>query len=285
MLGSGNLGLVYVPGPPAHPRGDRRALAGPGPGLVAHPGVGFVAARRGRPGRDRRPAASTWAPAWSRKRPAGAVRRPRAGDAADAARCPRPRSSTSTAASTPARWRWPRSSRWSAATAASAAGRTGASCWPHPPARPDRADRRRRALHRRLVGILEPSAIGRSWRGARHDRSRTTNLLDQHRGARGRGRGMKAASDIVGPVMLALALTIVFHPLRSVSSAGCRRGPPPWSSSSGVRADPGPDPRAGGLGGAPGDADPDVRADQMDDWRRGIGAGFDSASGADRSMR
>ena len=39
--------------------------------------------------------------------------------------------------------------------------------------------------------------------------------------------GVKAAADIVGPVVLALALTIVFHPLR----AGLERRMPSWAAS------------------------------------------------------
>ena len=39
--------------------------------------------------------------------------------------------------------------------------------------------------------------------------------------------GIKAASDIVGPLMLALALTIVFHPLR----VRLERRLPSWAAS------------------------------------------------------
>ena len=38
---------------------------------------------------------------------------------------------------------------------------------------------------------------------------------------------MKAASGIIGPMMLALALTIVFHPLR----LGLERRMPSWAAS------------------------------------------------------
>jgi predicted PurR-regulated permease PerM len=40
--------------------------------------------------------------------------------------------------------------------------------------------------------------------------------------------GLRSASDIVGPVVLALALTILFHPLRRAWSGGCPGGRRPW---------------------------------------------------------
>ena len=104
VLGSGNLGLVYVPGTGTADAGGASTAAGRAlvPGLVAHPGIGFVAVPRrdrARPlvGRGRgRPTARHRR--GRRGRPAGAVRRrtrPGCCDAvSDAARRP---TSTSTA--------------------------------------------------------------------------------------------------------------------------------------------------------------------------------------------
>ena len=41
--------------------------------------------------------------------------------------------------------------------------------------------------------------------------------------------GLRSAAGIVAPVMLALALTIVFHPLRASLEGKCPRGWRPWS--------------------------------------------------------
>ena len=57
--------------------------------------------------------------------------------------------------------------------------------------------------------------------------SRTTNLLVTAAAVVVVVAGLKATSDIVGPVMLALALTIVFHPLRM----GLERRLPQWAAS------------------------------------------------------
>lgn len=57
--------------------------------------------------------------------------------------------------------------------------------------------------------------------------TRTGRLLLSAAGAVVVVAGLRAASDIVGPVMLALALTIVFHPLR----AAFERRMPSWAAS------------------------------------------------------
>ena len=85
VLGSGSLGLVYLPGrpAPADPRGDRRALPRADPRAGAHPGIGFVlvgAEPAGRRGARRGRRARTWPPARSpvtiRWRRSGRGRRP-----------------------------------------------------------------------------------------------------------------------------------------------------------------------------------------------------------------
>ena len=128
-------------------RRSRRAGRPSCPGLVDAPGRRLrQRALRGRPGGHRPIGAAPPGHRGGRgRRPAAAVRRPRAGDgAARDLGAASARSSTSTAPSTPAPSTSPPSSRWSAATVAWVAGRTAASCWPHPPARPHGADRGRR---------------------------------------------------------------------------------------------------------------------------------------------
>ena len=134
VFGSGNLGLIYVRG--EKERLDRRELCTRGSpgwcdGLADHPGVGFVVVTD-----DDGPVAlgaQRLAPARRRPRrgrgPAAAVRSGRARASSTGSRTgPRRRTSTSTAWSTPAPRRSPPSRAWSAATAGSAAGRTGPAC-------------------------------------------------------------------------------------------------------------------------------------------------------------
>ena len=59
------------------------------------------------------------------------------------------------------------------------------------------------------------------------NRSRTTELLVTTAAIVVQVAGMKAACGIIGPMMLALALTIVFHPLR----LGLERRMPSWAAS------------------------------------------------------
>ena len=157
--GSGNLGLVYVPGPERllleEIEARWPALV---PGLVAHPGIGV----RLRPGR----ATGRWRSARRRRDlatgvvegvdPLRAFGAHAARDAADGAPMARAPELYVNSSSTPTRSRWRRSSPWSAATVASVGGRTADSCW-HPPhllahLEPIMGGEE---LHRQLVGILE----------------------------------------------------------------------------------------------------------------------------------
>ena len=83
-------------------------------------------------------------------------------------------------------------------------------------------------LHRHLVGILEQLGHRSSLqRSSRMNQSRTTRLLMSAAALVIVIAGIKAAADIVGPLMLALSLTLVFHPLR----ARLERRMPSWAAS------------------------------------------------------
>ena len=101
---------------------------------------------------------------------------------------PRRRTSTSTAPSTPTRSTWPPSSRWSAATVGSAAGRTAASCSPRPTcSRPTEPDRRRRRAapaprrHPRVAGAPDPPADVDDLSGPAARRGRTSPAMERGR--------------------------------------------------------------------------------------------------------
>ena len=100
---------------------------------------------------------------------------------------------------------------------------------------PDGADHgwRRAAPAPRRDPASRSGTAPSSARSTRMTPSRTSRLLLTAAAAVVVIAGIKAASDIVGPLVLALSLTIVFHPMRVRLERGCRRGPRPsscWSA-------------------------------------------------------